>query len=191
MDESSETTKKRSHDEMVKPLHPASTTDRTHERTSSTTVIEGENLNSPSKISIREMPASTDLSEPNAHGAAQYPEHNDGVAEDGATVEGSSDTDDPKMPIEGLDWEDLEERFRKEMAAKDREEREIYEDFNRLMAIFVIWSQEGQTHENDRALKRLKTRMNYVQGSEKRLRQKSDHYQNVVKAFESALALLT
>ncbi|KAI9714190.1 MAG: hypothetical protein M1812_006411 [Candelaria pacifica] len=192
MDESNGTNRKRSHEEIFKPPGPTSTNDMTHKRTSSTTAIDGETSSSSPKRFPSQTPASTNVSDGNENDTTPlHEEHNNGAAKDGPATEGEKASDNPKSPLENLDWEDLEERFRNAMASKEREEWAIHEDFNRQMALYMIWSQEGQAHESDRAIKRLKTRMSYVQGSEERLRQRTDHYQNVVKAFESALALLT
>ncbi len=129
MDESTQMTNKRSHAEMVKPPRSNSTNDMAHERTSSTTVVEGENSSSSPRNTTTQTPASTITSEPHVQDATQDPEGSDHMAG------GRNPSDNPKMPLDEFDWEELEERFRKEMAAKDREESEIFEDFNRLMNV--------------------------------------------------------
>lgn len=54
----------------------------------------------------------------------------------------------------------------------------------------MAWSQTTVVRDEARALKRFKTQMQHVQNSEEDLEKKRKHYVNVVKAFESALALL-
>lgn len=49
----------------------------------------------------------------------------------------------------------------------------------------------GAVGEEERAGKRLRTRMAFVQQKEESLEEKRLHYVKVVKAFESALALLS
>ncbi|KAE8334830.1 hypothetical protein BDV24DRAFT_145058 [Aspergillus arachidicola] len=54
----------------------------------------------------------------------------------------------------------------------------------------MAWSQTTVVRDEARALKRFKTQMQHVQNSEEDLEKKRKHYVDVVKAFESALALL-
>jgi len=92
--------------------------------------------------------------------------------------------------LQGRGWEQLQERFVEEMDERSRVETTLQKAAADLLEIFIIWSQTTVFRDEDRAYKRFKTRMNYVQSSEARLETKRKHYVNVVKAFESALALL-
>ncbi|KAA6415890.1 MAG: hypothetical protein FRX48_00609 [Lasallia pustulata] len=98
---------------------------------------------------------------------------------------------DLKDRIDDFDWDELEMRFQGKMAECKHVEEEIYKEFNNLLEVFNAWASAVSIHENDRASKRLKTRMSYVQGAESGLEDKRQHYVKVVKAFESALALLS
>ncbi|KAL1867585.1 hypothetical protein Plec18167_008585 [Paecilomyces lecythidis] len=69
-------------------------------------------------------------------------------------------------------------------------EQELRDETAKLLEVFMTWSQVAVSHDEDRAFKRFKTRMQHVQNSEMKLEDKKKHYANVVKAFESALALL-
>ncbi|GFF57401.1 hypothetical protein IFM47457_09224 [Aspergillus lentulus] len=60
----------------------------------------------------------------------------------------------------------------------------------RLLEIFTAWSQSAVLRDESRALKRFKTQSQHVQTSEEDLENRRKHYADVVKAFESALALL-
>jgi hypothetical protein len=77
-----------------------------------------------------------------------------------------------------------------EMDQRSQVETTLQKEAADLLEIFIIWSQTTVFRDEDRAYKRFKTRMNYVQSSEAKLEAKKKHYFNVVKAFESALALL-
>ncbi|OJJ88909.1 uncharacterized protein ASPGLDRAFT_116755 [Aspergillus glaucus CBS 516.65] len=95
------------------------------------------------------------------------------------------------------DWEQLEEKYAKAMEEHGKSEEELQAQVAKLLEVFVAWSQTTVLRDEDRALKRListrclfKTQMQHVQNSEERLENKRKHYTDVVKAFESALALL-
>ncbi|KAL3958747.1 hypothetical protein ACCO45_006909 [Purpureocillium lilacinum] len=55
---------------------------------------------------------------------------------------------------------------------------------------FRAWAAAASVHDDERAIKRLRTRQRFVNLSEEKAAQKQQHYEEVVKAFESALALL-
>ncbi|KAL2041560.1 hypothetical protein N7G274_005942 [Stereocaulon virgatum] len=95
-----------------------------------------------------------------------------------------------KDALEAYDWEHLEDRFHAEMEVCGKREEGIQEEFNELLEVFKTWAATGSTHEEQRAGKRLRTRIAFVQQREKSLEEKRTHYVKVVKAFESALALL-
>ncbi|KAL8691403.1 MAG: hypothetical protein Q9218_003369 [Villophora microphyllina] len=97
---------------------------------------------------------------------------------------------DPKQPLEAFQWDDLEERFLKEMEECQKGEEELERDFRGWCEVFQAWVTTTREHEEERLHKRLRTRMAWVQNSEKSLEEKRQHYIKVVQAFESALALL-
>ncbi|BCR90831.1 uncharacterized protein ACHE_60717A [Aspergillus chevalieri] len=92
--------------------------------------------------------------------------------------------------LRDCDWEQLEEKYAKAMEEHGKSEEELRAQVAKLLEIFVAWSQTTVLRDEDRALKRFKTQMQHVQNSEERLENKRKHYTDVVKAFESALALL-
>ncbi|KAL2004364.1 hypothetical protein VTN02DRAFT_2010 [Thermoascus thermophilus] len=92
--------------------------------------------------------------------------------------------------LESCNWEQLQEKFVEAMEAHARTEEGLQEQTAQLLGVFMAWSQVTVARDEDRAFKRFKTRMQHVQNSEKKLEDKRKHYANVVKAFESALAML-
>ncbi|KAI4600710.1 hypothetical protein KJ359_012872 [Pestalotiopsis sp. 9143b] len=93
--------------------------------------------------------------------------------------------------IEPFDWEDFESRYQKALADADQKETELLAEFEQLVQYFNVWASASSSHDSDRAVKRLQTRSRYVHLSENKLRQKKQHLTEVVKAFKSALHLLS
>lgn len=89
-----------------------------------------------------------------------------------------------------FDWEDFEDRYEKALQEADEKEKQMLEEFAQLVKYFNVWASASSTHDNERATKRLQTRERYVSLSEQSLSQKKQHLAEVVKAFQSALALL-
>ncbi|PGH18503.1 hypothetical protein AJ80_04473 [Polytolypa hystricis UAMH7299] len=111
----------------------------------------------------------------------------------------SDDVSEPQLPehlqellmsLRSSPWEQLQERFVEEMEERSQVEMALQKDTSDLLDLFMVWSQTTIFRDEDRAYKRFKTRMAYTQNSESVLEEKKKHYTNVVKAFESALALL-
>ncbi|KAH0539093.1 hypothetical protein FGG08_004331 [Glutinoglossum americanum] len=96
----------------------------------------------------------------------------------------------PKHPIESFDWDEFEGRFADAMGEIKAKEDLLYDEFDEMIQFFGIWLSTIDTHEDERAHKRLKTRIHWVQGSESNLEEKRGHYMRVVEAFQRALALL-
>lgn len=90
-----------------------------------------------------------------------------------------------------FDWEDFNDRYEKALQEADDKERQMLEEFGQLVKYFNVWASASSTHDNERAVKRLQTRERYVSLSEQSLSQKKQHLAEVVKAFQSALALLS
>ncbi|KAI0197692.1 hypothetical protein F4808DRAFT_292651 [Astrocystis sublimbata] len=92
--------------------------------------------------------------------------------------------------IAPFDWEDFEDRYQKALEEADENEKQLLQEFAQLVKYFNVWASASSTYDNERAVKRLQTRERYVALSEQSLDQKKQHLSEVVKAFQSALALL-
>lgn len=92
--------------------------------------------------------------------------------------------------LQDYDWEHLQETYTKTMEKHGTVEEDLRAQISRLLEVFMAWSQTTVVRDEIRALKRFKTQMQHVQNSEEELEKKRKHYNDVVKAFESALALL-
>lgn len=97
---------------------------------------------------------------------------------------------DPKEILEPFLWDDLEDRFLRKMEECQHREEEIEKEFAEWCLVFKAWASTTREYEEERAHKRLRTRMAWVNNSEHSLEEKRQHYIKVVQAFESALALL-
>ncbi|KAI0882101.1 uncharacterized protein GGS22DRAFT_47783 [Annulohypoxylon maeteangense] len=93
--------------------------------------------------------------------------------------------------LAAFDWEDFEDRYEKALQEADEQEKQLLEEFDNLVKYFNVWASASSTHDNERAVKRLQTRERHVRLSEQTLLQKKQHLSEVVKAFQSALALLS
>ncbi|KAI9367818.1 hypothetical protein BJX61DRAFT_526730 [Aspergillus egyptiacus] len=92
--------------------------------------------------------------------------------------------------VKDYDWSELESNYIRLMEEHEKSEEELRGHITKLLQVFTVWSQTTVTHDETRALKRFRTQMQHVQNSEESLEKKRSHYIDVVKAFESALALL-
>jgi len=97
---------------------------------------------------------------------------------------------DPQVRLEEYDWSELEEQFSKRMDAFKAVEEGIWEEWKGWGELFGAWASTISVHDEERASKRLRTRIAFTQGSEENLEQKRLHYIKVVQAFEAALALM-
>ncbi|KAI0126488.1 hypothetical protein BJ170DRAFT_407539 [Xylariales sp. AK1849] len=97
----------------------------------------------------------------------------------------------PGSKLVPFDWEDFEARYQKALADADHQESQLLEEFEQVVKYFNVWASASSSHDNERAVKRLQTRTRYVHLSEEKLKQKKQHLTEVVKAFQSALALLS
>ncbi|XWW95485.1 hypothetical protein V2A60_003444 [Cordyceps javanica] len=102
---------------------------------------------------------------------------------------------DPPSPealeeLHAFDWEDFESRYEAALQKASEEEAEILKEAESLSKYFRAWATAASSHDDVRAVKRLQTRQRFVNLSEEKLSQKQKHYVEVVRAFESALALL-
>ncbi|RAL01507.1 uncharacterized protein BO80DRAFT_424707 [Aspergillus ibericus CBS 121593] len=92
--------------------------------------------------------------------------------------------------LRDYDWDRLQEEYIGSMEKHEQDEQELRSHVSKLLKIFMAWSETTIARDEIRALKRFKTQMQHVQTSEESLELKRKHYVDVVKAFESALALL-
>jgi len=90
-----------------------------------------------------------------------------------------------------FDWEDLQLRYTERLKAVNKAEDEILEDFYKYSAAFSAWGEASANRDNERAVKRLRTRENFVRLGEASLEEKKKHYAEVVDAFKKALELLS
>ncbi|KAF5658315.1 hypothetical protein FHETE_9969 [Fusarium heterosporum] len=123
----------------------------------------------------------------------------------------ASNSDSPDTPgvLDSFDWDEFEARYEAALRDADEQEREILKEADVLskviyrMAVkhamglklmhrkyFKVWASAASAHDDERAAKRLQTRRRFVNLSEERMERKQEHYDQVVKAFENALALL-
>ncbi|KAL5337778.1 hypothetical protein BJX70DRAFT_399255 [Aspergillus crustosus] len=102
----------------------------------------------------------------------------------------SQDDSQLKENIRDYDWSELENNYIRMLEQHEKSEEELRIEITKLLHVFTAWSQITIQHDETRALKRFKTQMHHVQNSEESLEKKRNHYMDVVKAFESALALL-
>ncbi|CAK7221649.1 hypothetical protein SCUCBS95973_004570 [Sporothrix curviconia] len=93
--------------------------------------------------------------------------------------------------IPPFDWETFEARYEQALQEMNGEEKELLEEFDRLVNYFNVWASAASAHDDERAVKRLQTRERYVKIAEQSLGQRKQHLTEVVRAFQSALALLS
>jgi len=138
---------------------------------------------SPGHVSSEHPPSSrTDVSPRSAHQGDTAPQNGNPT--------GAASTEDPKAALEDFDWIELEKRHLSMMEERKVVEDEIYEEFNDLVDMFNAWTSATAVHDTDRAHKRLRTRIAFVQSAESKIEERRQHHLKVVQAFENALALL-
>ncbi|KAF5631978.1 uncharacterized protein FTJAE_7708 [Fusarium tjaetaba] len=104
----------------------------------------------------------------------------------------ANNSDPPDTPgvLEPFDWDEFEARYEAALQEADEREREILKEADALSKYFKIWAASASGHDDERAAKRLQTRRRFVNLAENKMERKQQHYDQVVRAFESALALL-
>ncbi|KAM7202410.1 hypothetical protein V8F33_002818 [Rhypophila sp. PSN 637] len=90
-----------------------------------------------------------------------------------------------------FDWDEFEARYEEALGDSNRHEQELLEEFDLLVKYFNVWASAASVHDTERGVKRLQTRERYVKIAEQSLSQKKKHLTEVVRAFQSALALLS
>ncbi|KAK4454764.1 hypothetical protein QBC34DRAFT_140539 [Podospora aff. communis PSN243] len=89
-----------------------------------------------------------------------------------------------------FDWDEFETRFDEALTKANGDEQELLKEFENLVKYFNVWASAASVHDAERGVKRLQTRERYVKIAEQSLSQKKKHLTEVVRAFQSALALL-
>ncbi|KAL2270013.1 hypothetical protein VTJ83DRAFT_2197 [Remersonia thermophila] len=109
-------------------------------------------------------------------------------------INGHRDASDrsPSTPghLVPFDWEEFQARYEDALADADREEQELLKEFEDLVKFFNVWASAASVNDSERGVKRLQTRERHVRLAEQSLSQKKKHLAEVVRAFQSALALL-
>ena len=82
---------------------------------------------------------------------------------------------DPQVRLEEYDWEELEEQFARRMEAFKKAEEGIWMEWREWGEVFKAWASTISVHDEDRASKRLRTRIAYTQNSEEALEAKRQH----------------
>ncbi|KAK4237044.1 hypothetical protein C8A03DRAFT_35039 [Achaetomium macrosporum] len=90
-----------------------------------------------------------------------------------------------------FDWDEFEARYEEALADANRNEQELLKEFEELVKFFNVWASAASVRDTERGVKRLQTRERYVKIAEQSLSQKKKHLTEVVRAFQSALALLS
>ncbi|KEF59418.1 uncharacterized protein A1O9_04262, partial [Exophiala aquamarina CBS 119918] len=106
------------------------------------------------------------------------------------TFERSLEERDTTADLESLDWNDLEERYKREIQPHIDSEQAVMTEFGSRFQQFMLYMQVCNDQEAERAIKRLRTRISLAQNSEQSLAQKQEHRTKVLEAFQSAMALL-
>ncbi|KAH6609363.1 hypothetical protein Trco_002709 [Trichoderma cornu-damae] len=93
----------------------------------------------------------------------------------------------PNIPavLGPFDWDDFEARYEKALVEADEQERDILKEAENLSKYFQVWASAASAHDDERAVKRLQTRQRFVNISEEKMAQKQQHYEEVVRAFET------
>ncbi|KAI0877674.1 hypothetical protein GGS24DRAFT_446371 [Hypoxylon argillaceum] len=143
---------------------------------------------SPSRTQILRMEEIPNGGHPRAH---QQQRHR--RAQTPETQKRRSDRSEMTSPghLAPFDWEDFDDRYEKALQEADDNEKQMLQEFAQLVKYFNVWASASSAHDNERAAKRLQTRERYVVLSEQSLSQRKQHLTEVVKAFQSALALLS
>lgn len=97
---------------------------------------------------------------------------------------------DPSVRLENYEWDELTAQFERRMEAMRVVEEGIWDEWRGWGDMFGAWASTISLHDEERASKRLRTRVAFTQGAEESLESKRMHYIKVVQAFESAMALL-
>ncbi|KAM0440976.1 hypothetical protein ACHAPT_000280 [Fusarium lateritium] len=157
--------------------------------TSSPSLVQPIAENSPAEDGLDNPPDSQDAaamsnSQRRPHAASKTPEPQ------GDQQAANSDPPDTPGFLEPFDWDEFEARYESALRDADEHEREILKEADALSKYFKVWASAASAHDDERAAKRLQTRRRFVNLSEDRMERKQEHYDQVVRAFENALALL-
>lgn len=82
---------------------------------------------------------------------------------------------DPQVRLEEYDWPELESQFTARMEAFKAVEEGIWEEWREWGEVFKAWASTISVHDEERASKRLRTRIAFTQTSEEGLEAKRMH----------------
>lgn len=82
---------------------------------------------------------------------------------------------DPSVRLEEYDWAELETQFAKRMEAFKAVEEGIWDEWRGWGEIFGAWAGTISVHDEERARKRLRTRIAFTRGAEEGLEAKRMH----------------
>ncbi|KAF2800058.1 hypothetical protein K505DRAFT_229634 [Melanomma pulvis-pyrius CBS 109.77] len=151
--------------------------------------LKAESVQDEAPQELVSRPSSTDTERPPSTQRVNQDAQNDPPSEHEEVLE--NEESDPAANIADFDWEELALRYHGDIRKCEGNEAELMQEWEELMNYFRIWAESGHAHETDRTFSRFQTRISYVQNSEDKLERTRIHYTNVVKAFESAMSLLS
>ncbi|KFZ20431.1 hypothetical protein V502_03174 [Pseudogymnoascus sp. VKM F-4520 (FW-2644)] len=120
-------------------------------------------------------------------------ESDDGRSErldDGPEEERPEEEEAEPHTLPAFDWDGLETEYFAAMDGANDVEAKLSEEFKMLANYFAQWSNVSLAKDQERAVKRFRTRQEHVQHSEDMFSAKKQHHEKVVMAFKSAMALL-
>ncbi|OBT70094.1 hypothetical protein VE03_00634 [Pseudogymnoascus sp. 23342-1-I1] len=131
---------------------------------------------------------------------SQFPEPQSPSEEsDDGRSEHSDDGPEEERPVKEVadlhtlppfDWHGLEDEYFAAMDRANEVEAELSEEFKVLANYFAQWSNVSLAKDQERAVKRFRTRQAHVYHSEDMFSAKKQHHEKVVTAFKTAMALL-
>ncbi|OBT93120.1 hypothetical protein VE01_09200 [Pseudogymnoascus verrucosus] len=89
-----------------------------------------------------------------------------------------------------FDWEGLETEYYAALSRANDVEANLNEEFKALANFFAQWSNMSLAKDEERAVKRFRTRQEHVFHSEDKFSKKKEHHEEVVKALKSVMALM-
>ncbi|EPE32649.1 hypothetical protein GLAREA_07783 [Glarea lozoyensis ATCC 20868] len=98
---------------------------------------------------------------------------------------------DTSVELEDFDYAEIERKYREELKAVHKEEKQYFNDLESYGRLAGNWAAGASARDNERAFKRLKTRERFVQLSEDTLQAKHEHYSHVYTVLQSAIDLIS
>ncbi|OBT89785.1 hypothetical protein VE02_01385 [Pseudogymnoascus sp. 03VT05] len=154
-------------------------------------------LMTPATPRTRPEPAQTPPLGPAPTLPSQYPDpqssSDDGSSEhsdDGPEEEHREKEEVEPHVLPQFDWEGLETEYFAAMDKANEVEAKLGEEFRVLANYFAQWSNVSIEQDQERAVKRFRTRQEHVYHSEDMFSEKKQHHEEVVTALKSFMALL-